>query len=124
MLSQINLPSPEALEGAYRLAFQRSDEAVAILNLAQPPRLVDATDTLLALWRLPRAGAVGRRLDEIFTPRTTAKLIAIARKASNSVENPTTAALSELTTPQARLTDVDMRVTRLSDAISFLTPIS
>ncbi|MGH6949710.1 MAG: PAS domain-containing protein [Vitreimonas sp.] len=122
MLSQANLSSPEALDDAYRLAFQRSEEAVAILNLAQPARLADATDALLELWRLSRAGAVGRRLDEIFTARTTAKLIAIARKASTSKEN--TATVSELTTPEARLTDVDMRVGRLSEDFVALAVLS
>ena len=124
MLSQVNLAAPEALEDAYRLAFQRSEEAVAILNLAQPARLADATDVLLEMWRLSRDGAVGRRLDEIFTARTTAKLIAIARKAPNSGENAARAALSELTTPEARLTDLDVRVARLNDEFVALTVLS
>lgn len=124
MLSQVNPPAPEALDDAYRLAFQRSEEAVAILNLARPARLANATDALLEMWRLSRANAVGRRLDEIFTARTTAKLIAIARKATNSGDNTARAALSELTTPEARLTDLDVRVARLSNELVALTVLS
>ena len=124
MLSQVNLAAPGAVEDAYHLAFRRSQEAVAILNLAQPARLVDATDALLEMWRLSRSSAVGRRLDEIFTARTTAKLIAIARKAPNSGENAARAALSELTTAEARLTDLDMRVARLNADFVALTVLS
>jgi PAS domain S-box-containing protein len=113
-----------AFEDAYRLVFRRSDAAIAILNLAQPAHLVDATDTLLEFWRLARAGTIGRRLDEIFTAQTAAKLLAIARKVTTSGESTATATLGELATPRAALTEVDVRVTRLADDLVSVTVLS
>ncbi len=121
MLSQVDRSKPPALEDAYRLAFRRADEAIAILNLAQPPRLADATDSLLHLWRLARARSVGRRLDEIFTAASAGKLLAIARKVTSPGEHTATAALGELATPRARQADVDVRAVRLADDLVSVT---
>lgn len=124
MLSQVDRLTPADLEDAYRLAFRRSDEAVAILNLAQPARLADATDCLLDLWRLTRQGVVGRRLDEIFTAQTAAKLVSIARRATSAEGKVATAALGELSTPRARVADARARAVRLSEDLVSVTVLS
>jgi signal transduction histidine kinase len=123
MLTHVDRTDIQALDTAYRLAFQRSDEAIAILGLHPRPHLVDATDCFLETWRLSRAGAMGRPLEEIFTRPAAARLLSLARKALSGRETVSTS-LGELATASARLTEVDVRANRLPGDLVSIAVVS
>ena len=68
-------------QAIYREAFRKTDEVAAIIEVAPPGRLIDATDGLLSACHLDRASALGRPLHRIFTPATAARLMDVGRAA-------------------------------------------
>jgi signal transduction histidine kinase len=100
-------------QAIYREAFRKTDEFAAIIEVAPPGRLIDASDGLLSACRLERASALGRPLDHLFNAATAARLIDVGRAAVANDRGNGAA-------PSTRFLDRQMFAHPLSEKLAYL----
>jgi signal transduction histidine kinase len=106
-------------QAIYRDAFRRTDEFAAIIEVAPPGRLIDASDGLLAACHLDRDTALGRPLDRIFNAATAARLMDLGRAAVANDRGNGSLNVSQ-NPPTARCLDRRLYAHPLSEKLAFL----
>lgn len=109
-------------QAIYRDAFRKTDEVAAIIEIAPPGRLVDATDRLLTACHLNRATALGRPLDRLFSADTAARLIEVARAAVAN-DRGETASHGAIQAPSTRFLGGRISAVPLSATLAYLKAI-